>query len=387
MYIYEQDAWPEFHFDLQNLSSLLESCHIEQGRLLSKMEMLGLSEKEDKVLATVTSDVIKSSEIEGYVLNKEQVRSSIARRLGLECSGLVASDRNIDAVVEMMLDATQNYENPLTKKRLFGWHACLFPTGYSGMYKIDVGQYRKNPMHRSPKASKKIISSNANGPLAGRMQVVSGGIGQEKIHYEAPASEKVSGEMKRFLDWLNNASGDSYINAAIAHLWFVTIHPFDDGNGRIARTISDMLLCRGDRTSLRFYSLSAEILKEKNAYYDILERTQKGNLDISDWIDWFLNCILRAIKDSYAQTDSVLKKYSFLQSVENVPLNERQRLMLNKFLSPEWFGVLNSSKWAKIAKCSTDTALRDITDLIAKGILKKSQTSSGRSTNYVLVDL
>ncbi len=364
MYIYEQDAWPEFHFDSQKLSSLLESCHVEQGKLLSKMEMLGLSEREDKVLATITSDVIKSSEIEGYVLNKEQVHSSIARRLGLERSGLVASDRNIDAVVEMMLDATQNYENPLTKKRLFGWHACLFPTGYSGMYKIDVGQYRKNPM-----------------------VVVSGGIGQEKIHYEAPASEKVSGEMKRFLDWLNNASGDSYINAAIAHLWFVTIHPFDDGNGRIARTISDMLLCRGDRTSLRFYSLSAEILKEKNAYYDILERTQKGNLDISAWIDWFLNCILRAIKDSYAQTDSVLKKYSFLQSVENVPLNERQRLMLNKVLSPEWFGVLNSSKWAKIAKCSTDTALRDITDLIEKGILKKSQTSGGRSTNYVLTGL
>lgn len=361
MYIHELEKWPEFYFDQASISSLLENCHIEQGKLLSKMELLGLAEREDKVLTTITSDVIKSSEIEGYILNKDQVRSSIARRLGLDRTGLVSSDRNIDAVVEMMIDATQNYDKPLTQERLFGWHACLFPTGYSGMYKIDVGEYRKNPM-----------------------QVVSGGIGHEKIHYEAPVSHKVPDEMSKFLNWLNAATGDSLINAAIAHLWFVSIHPFDDGNGRITRTISDMLLCRSDRTPLRFYSLSTEIMKEKNAYYDVLEKTQKGSLDITEWIEWFLNCTLKSIQESFDQTNSVLKKYTFLQSIENVALNERQRLMLNKLLNPEWFGVLNTSKWAKIAKCSSDTALRDISDLIEKGILTKENTSGGRSTNYTL---
>jgi len=361
MYIHELDNWPTFFFDQTKISSLLETCHIEQGRLLSKMELLGLSEREDKVLATITSDVIKSSEIEGYVLNQEQVRSSIARRLGFERSGLISSDRNTDAVVEMMIDATQNYDKPLTEERLFGWHACLFPTGYSGMYKIDVGKYRKNPM-----------------------QVVSGGIGHEIIHYEAPAYEKVPYEMAKCIEWLNASTGDSLVIAAIAHLWFVTIHPFDDGNGRITRTISDMLLCRSDRTSLRFYSLSAEILKEKKSYYAILEKTQKGNLDITEWMEWFLNCILRAIRESCNQTNAVLKKYTFLQSIENIPLNARQRLMLSKMLSPEWFGVLNTSKWAKIAKCSSDSALRDITDLLEKGILTKDPASGGRSTNYIL---
>lgn len=361
MFIYELEKWPEFYFDQARIFPLLEKCHIEQGKLLSKMELLGLSEKEDKVLATITSDVIKSSEIEGYILNKEQVCSSVARRLGFERSGLVSSDRNIDAVVEMMIDATQNYDKPLTQQKLFGWQACLFPTGYSGMNKIDVGQYRKNPM-----------------------QVVSGGIGHEKVHYEAPPADKVPKEMSKFLEWLNVNSGDSLVNSAIAHLWFVSIHPFDDGNGRISRTISDMFLCRSDKTSLRFYSLSAQIMKEKNTYYDILEKTQKGNLDITEWIEWFLNCTLSAIMESYNQTDSVLKKYTFLQSIENVALNERQRLILNKLLSPEWFGVLTTSKWAKIAKCSSDTALRDITNLIEKGILTKEKTSGGRSTNYVL---
>lgn len=361
MFIYELEKWPEFYFDQTRIFPLLEKCHIEQGKLLSKMELLGLSEKEDKVLATITSDVIKSSEIEGYILNKDQVCSSVARRLGFERSGLVSSDRNIDAVVEMMIDATQNYDKPLTQQRLFGWQACLFPTGYSGMKKIDVGQYRKNPM-----------------------QVVSGGIGHEKVHYEAPPADKVPKEMSKFLEWLNVNSGDSLVNSAIAHLWFVSIHPFDDGNGRISRTISDMFFCRSDKTSLRFYSLSAQIMKEKNTYYDILEKTQKGNLDITEWIEWFLNCTLSAIMESYNQTDSVLKKYTFLQSIENVALNERQRLILNKLLSPEWFGVLTTSKWAKIAKCSSDTALRDITNLIEKGILTKEKTSGGRSTNYVL---
>lgn len=292
------------------------------------------------------------------------MRSSIARRLGINRSNLVLSDRNIDSIVEMMIDAIHNYDKPLKEERLFGWHACLFPNGYSGMYKIDVGQYRKN-----------------------RMQVVSGGIGHEKVHYEAPDFKNVPAEMKRFLDWFNNDTCDLYLKAAIAHLWFVTIHPFDDGNGRIARTISDMLLCKSDKSSLRFYSLSAQIMKEKNSYYDILENTQKGNLEITQWIMWFLNCILSSIKESQNQTDSVLKKFNFLNSIENVLINDRQRLILNKILSPEWFGVLNTSKWAKIAKCSTDTALRDITDLISKGILEKEKTSGGRSTNYVLKNL
>lgn len=364
MYIYEYAEWPLFKFDLEKLSIFLEQCHFEQGKLLSKMELLGLTEKEEKVLSTITSDIIKSSEIEGYILNKEQVRSSIARRLGINRSNLVLSDRNIDSIVEMMIDAIHNYDKPLKKERLFGWHACLFPNGYSGMYKIDVGQYRKN-----------------------RMQVVSGGIGHEKVHYEAPDFKNVPAEMKRFLDWFNNDTCDLYLKAAIAHLWFVTIHPFDDGNGRIARTISDMLLCKSDKSSLRFYSLSAQIMKEKNSYYDILENTQKGNLEITQWIMWFLNCILSSIKESQNQTDSVLKKFNFLNSIENVLINDRQRLILNKILSPEWFGVLNTSKWAKIAKCSTDTALRDITDLISKGILEKEKTSGGRSTNYVLKNL
>lgn len=363
MYIYEYDEWPQFSFDMQEMTGLLERCHIAQGRLLSKMELLGLSEKEDKILTTITSDVIKSSEIEGFLLNKEQVRSSIARRLGLKTEKLVNADRNVDAVVEMMLDATQHYDQPLTQERLFGWHACLFPSGYSGMYKIEVAQYRTSPM-----------------------QVVSGALGQETVHYEAPPAEKVPAEMDAFLAWLKHPTGDSLVQAAIAHLWFVTIHPFDDGNGRIARTISDMLLCKSDQTALRFYSMSNQILLDRNNYYAVLERTQHGSLDITAWMDWFLNCLLKAITESYEQTTAVLKKYQFLQSVTGLSLNERQTLMLKKLLDAEWFGVLNSSKWAKITKCSTDTALRDITDLVKKGILQKEPTAGGRSTNYVIVE-
>lgn len=361
MYIYENPGWPEFTFDNNRISPLLEACHIEQGKLLSKMEQLGLTEKEDKVLSTITSDIINSNEIEGLLLNHDQVRSSIARRLGFNNPCSVQSDRNIDAVVEMMLDATENYQKEFTQERLFGWHACLFPTGYSGMYKIDVGKYRTNPM-----------------------QVVSGGIGQEKVHYVAPDAEKLNVEMNRFFDWLKTFCGDTLLKAAIAHFWFVTIHPFDDGNGRIARTISDMILCQSDRTSLRFYSMSNQIMKEKNRYYEILEITQKGSLDITLWLEWFLNCLLSALKESYEQTDEVIRKYRYLQSIENIELNQRQRIMIQKLVSGSWFGVLNTSKWAKIAKCSGDTALRDITDLIKKGILEKEATAGGRSTNYVI---
>lgn len=359
MYIYEWDAWPGFTYNEKRISPLLETCHIEQGKLLSKMEQLGLSERQDKVISTLTSDIIKSSEIEGEILNKTQVRSSIARKLGIQTDGLCQSTRNIDVVVEMMLDATQNYDKPLTKKRLCGWQACLFPNSYSGIYKIDVGKYRKNPM-----------------------QVVSGGVGKETVHYQAPSPEQVPLEMKKFLTWFNSSSDDGFIKSAVAHLWFVTIHPFDDGNGRIARAISDMLLCRSDKTSLRFYSMSNQIMTERKAYYEVLEQTQKGNLDITEWLEWFLKCILKAIETSLESSNAVLKKYAYLQSIEDIPLNERQRKMIARILDPSWFGVLNTSKWAKITKCSSDTALRDIKDLESKGILEMDATSGGRSTNY-----
>ena len=362
MYIYQQVGWPRFNFSQDAVASVLEACHIAQGRLLAKMEQLGLSERNDKILLTITKDIIKSSEIEGHILNHEQVRSSVARRLGMEMAGLVSSSRDTEAVVEMMLDATQNYQKPLTRERLFGWHSCLFPTGYSGLYKVDVGTYRQHPV-----------------------QVVSGAIGHEKIHYEAPAAERIPSEMEAFLRWVNAPQGDGLIKSALAHLWFVTLHPFDDGNGRIARTISDMLLCQSDKTSYRFYSMSNQIVVERSEYYTILERTQKGSLDVTQWIEWFLHCVFKAICSSEQQTDAVLKKYSFLRSIEHVPLNERQRMMLTRLVGDTWFGTLTSSKWAKIAKCSSDTALRDIQDLLQKGLLQKEPTSGGRSTNYKLL--
>ena len=365
MYIYQDEHWPYFEYDSHSLTRLLEECHLEQGKLLARMDVLGLSEKEEKILSTITSDIIKSSEIEGFLLNQDKVRSSIARRLGIKTSGLVNSDRNVDAVVEMMLDATQNYDKPLTQERLFGWHACLFPTGYSGMNKIEVAKYR-----------------------SAEMQVVSGGLGMERVHYEAPAPKVVRKEMQLFLRWLNNKKkeGDSIIHAAVAHLWFITIHPFEDGNGRIARTIADMMLCRSDRMKFRFYSMSNQILLDKKNYYDILEKTQHSSIDITGWLEWFLKCYKKAVEESYAQTESVLRKYAFLQSISEIPLNSRQSMMLTKMLDSSWFGVLNTSKWAKMAKCSADTALRDISDLVAKGILEKSPTAGGRSTNYTVVN-
>ena len=364
MYIYQDTKWPHFTYDSQKLFTLLEECHVEQGKLLAKMDILGLSEKEEKMLNTITSDILKSNEIEGFLLNKEKVRSSIARRLGIKISNSVNSDRNVDAIVEMMLDATQNYDKPITKERLLGWHACLFPTGYSGMNKIEVAQYR-----------------------TGGMQVVSGGIGMEKVHYEAPPAADVEREMNQFFAWLNDDSlqGDLIIKAAVAHLWFLTIHPFEDGNGRIARTISDTLLCRSDRTKFRFYSMSNQISLDKKKYYRILEQTQHGPVDITDWLKWFLSCYNKAVAESQKQTETVLKKYAFLQKIANIPLNKRQSRMVSKLLDGSWFGVLNTSKWAKITKCSSDTALRDITDLVEKGVLEKNPTAGGRSTNYVIL--
>ncbi len=364
MFVYQKQDWSDFKWDSDKIVPLLGNVRHLQGKLLGQMESLGFSLKEEAVLTTLTLDVLKSTEIEGEILNKDQVRSSIARKLGITVNGIVASSRNVDGVVEMMLDATQHYDSPLTKKRLLGWHAALFPTGYSGMYKIEVGKYR-----------------------TGDMQVVSGAMGKEKIHYEAPKPNLVESEMANFLDWLNNGhiSIDPVLKAAIAHFWFITIHPFDDGNGRIARAITDMLLARSDNTSQRFYSVSNQILEERKVYYDILEKTQRGDGDITNWLLWFLSCLEKALINTEKILESTIVKAKFWEQHSQTSLNNRQRIMLNKLLDG-FDGKLTSSKWAKITKTSPDTALRDIQDLISKGILQK-EAQGGRSTNYELLGI
>ena len=362
-YIYQNENWTDFSWEDKRISVLLAQVRNMQGRLLGKMNALGFAFQAEATLEIITLDILKSSEIEGEKLNRVQVRSSIARRLGIDTAGLVISARNIDGIVEMMLDATQRYELSLTEERMFGWHAALFPTGYSGSHKIDVAGYRKN-----------------------EMQVVSGAMGREKIHYEAVTAEKVQSEMDKFLQWLNaeNDETDSVIKAAIAHLWFVTIHPFDDGNGRMARAISDMLLARSDESKQRFYSMSAQILKERKKYYDTLEKTQHNtNSDITGWLDWFLNCFKNALLASEKILQSVLYKADFWNKNAKITLNGRQIKILNKLLDGDFRGKLQSSKWAKICKCSQDTAIRDIKDLIEKGIFQQEQPG-GRSTNYEL---
>lgn len=341
------------------------------------MEALGFSLRSQATLQTLTLDVLKSSEIEGEILDPAQVRSSIARRLGIDTGGLVPSDRHVDGVVEMMLDATQNYDQPLTQDRMFGWHAGLFPAGYSGIHKIIAGAWR----------------DDSRGP----MQVVSGPVGREKIHYEAPEAGRLKKEMKEFLAWFNRpgplAAGvtrdtDPVLKAGIAHLWFVTIHPFDDGNGRIARAVADMLLARADGSRERFYSMSTQIRLERDAYYDVLEQTQKNiystkdGIDITAWLVWFLNCLNRAIDTTENTLSDVLKKTRFWDSHTAESFNERQKTMINKLLDG-FEGKLTSSKWAKIAKCSQDTAHRDILDLVEKGVLVKDP-AGGRSTSYSL---
>lgn len=362
-YIHQHKDWPKFTWNNEKLSELLISIRHREGRLFGRMEGLGFGLRSEAVLQTLTLDVIKSNEIEGEHLNPEQVRSSIARRLGMDIAGLVPSDRNVEGVVEMMLDATQNFETKLTKSRLFDWHASLFPTGRSGMHKITIGKWRKGDK--------------------GPMQVVSGAMGKEKVHFEAPEADLLEKEMAKFITWFNGKDKtDPVLKAAIAHLWFVTIHPFDDGNGRIARAIADMQLARADENSQRFYSLSAQIQKERKGYYDILEKTQKGTLNITDWLEWFLNCLGRALEATEETLSVVLQKARFWETHAETLLNERQKLMLNKLLNG-FTGKLTTSKWAKIAKCSHDTALRDITDLIEKGILAKEE-GGGRSTSYQL---
>ncbi len=366
IYIYQHSDWPDFTWDSNALLAPLAQVRHLQGRLVGKMEALGFKLRSEAVLETLTMEVLKSSEIEGQILNLDQVRSSIARRLGMEVSGLIPSDRNVDGIVEMMLDATQNFGKPITVDRLFSWHSALFPSGRSGMYKIIAGKWR----------------DDSTGP----MQIVSGALGKEKVHYQAPPASDIKKEMKLFITWFNNSSAnDLIIKSALAHLWFLTVHPFEDGNGRIARALSEMLLTRSDGVSQRFYSMSAQIRLERKDYYNILEKSQKGTLDVTDWLVWFMKCLENALYSSDKILSKVLYKHKFWTKFTAEVLNSRQILMINKLLD-DFTGQLTSSKWAKIAKCSPDTALRDIQDLLNKNILHKNP-SGGRSTNYELIDL
>jgi Fic family protein len=365
LYIHQLPDWPNFFWDHEALAAPLAAIRHRQGRLIGRMEALGFSLTKEAELETLTLDVLKSSEIEGEILNPEQVRSSIARRLGIDTPGVIPTDRNVEGVVEMMLDATQNFDKPLTAERLFGWHAALFPTGHSGIHKINAGAWR----------------DDERGP----MQVSSGPMGREQVHFEAPAAHLLVGEMTRFINWANQqGNADPVLRAAIAHLWFVTIHPFDDGNGRIARAIADRLLAQSENSSQRFYSMSAQIRQERNAYYDLLEKTQRGSLDITPWMEWFLGCLGRAFDGTETTLSSVLRKARFWEKYRHATLNDRQRLVLNRMLGG-FDGKLNSSKWARLAKCSQDTAHRDIQYLIDQGLLAKD-SAGGRSTSYSLRD-
>jgi Fic family protein len=362
-YIYEQANWPKFRWSEDKVAAQLVRVRHHQGRLIGRMEGLGFAFKAEAVLQTLTEEVIKSSEIEGEVLDREQVRSSIARRLGMDIGALMPTDRHVEGVVEMMLDATQKYIEPLTTERLFAWHAALFPTGRSGMNRISVGQWRDDK--------------------AGPMQVISGPMGRERIHYQAPAAKMLRREMQAFLKWFNAATKtDPVLKAALAHLWFVTIHPFDDGNGRIARAITDMALATSEHSAQRFYSMSAQIRLERKGYYDTLEMTQKGTLDVTPWLQWFLDCLDRAFDRADDILASVLKKARFWDKYARAPFNARQREMINRLFNG-FVGKLTSSKWAQMATCSQDTALRDIDDLLKRGILVKD-SGGGRSTSYSL---
>ena len=364
--IHELPDWPQFRWDHKVLVEPLAAVRHHQGRLIGRMEGLGFDLRSEATLLTMTEDVMKSSEIEGEILDRQQVRSSIARRLGMDVGGLAPADRNVEGVVEMMLDATQNYSQELTDERLFGWHSALFPTGRSGMHRITVAAWRND--------------------RSGPMQVISGPVGPERVHYEAPAAARVAGDMEAFLAWFNGEMRiDPVLKAGVAHLWFVTIHPFDDGNGRIARAIADMQLARSEGSPQRFYSMSAQIRQEREAYYEILETAQKGDLDITEWLMWFLACLARAFNGAGSALAGVLTKARFWEKHAADSLNDRQRDMLKRLLDG-FEGKLTSSKWAKIEKCSPDTALRDINDLLQRGILVRDE-GRGRSTSYSLVDI
>ena len=359
MYIYEQKNWPKFAWDTELITKILGSVRHRQGKILGQMQALGFQIQEETMLKALTMDVMKSSEIEGELLNPEQVRSSIARRLGIEIAGAITSERNVEGIVEMMLDATQQYTIPLTEERLFDWHAALFPTGRSGMHKIKTAAWRDDVM-----------------------QVTSGPMGKERVHFEAPAASKVPREMSLFLEWIEKEQNlDLVLKAGLAHLWFVTIHPFDDGNGRIARALTDMLLAQADKSPQRFYSMSAQIQAERNEYYDILENTQKGDLDITPWLIWFLDCLIRSMDQTDETIAKTMVRAQFWETHKETLLNARQQKILQLLLD-NFYGNLNVSKYAKIVKTSTDTALRDLQDLVKKDIIE--QLGSGRSTSYRL---
>jgi Fic family protein len=368
MYIHELDDWPRFHWSAETIAAPLASVRDRQSRLIRHMEVLGFNLQQEAVLQTLTADVLKSSEIEGEKLDAAQVRSSIARRLGMDIGALKPADRNVEGIVEMMLDATRHYDRPLIAERLFAWHASLFPTGRSGMTAIKVGGWRDDK--------------------SGPMQVVSGPLGKEHVHFEAPKAERLDGEMRSFLKWFEGDKPiDQVLAAGLAHLWFVTVHPFDDGNGRIARAIADMALARSEHSPQRFYSMSAQIRQERNAYYDILEHTQKGTLeitpmDVTPWMVWFLGCLGRAIDGAREALSTVLEKARFWDRIKDVKLNHRQRLVINRLLD-EFKGQLTTSKYAALAKCSQDTAHRDILELIEHRVLVQNP-KGGRSTSYSL---
>ena len=363
MYLHERENWWKFTYDSHKVMTELGKVRAKQGLMLGRMSSLGFDFQEDALLTTLSQELVSSSEIEGELLDRQQVRSSIARRLGIETAGMVGTSRYVEGVVEMLLDATQRYAEPLTDARLFGWHNVLFPIGMSGLYKIEVAQYR-----------------------SGEMQVVSGAMCKEKVHYEAPKPERLAEEMERFISWVNAESEvDEVVKAAITHLWFVTIHPFDDGNGRIARALTDMMLARSERTSKRFYSMSAVIKLMRSEYYEVLERTQRGDGDITEWLLWFLRCFDAALDSTEENLSAVLARARYWEHFAKEEINERQRKIINLQFDG-FFGKLTSSKWAKIAKCSSDTALNDIKDLLGKGMLVKNG-EGGRSTNYSLPEI
>ncbi len=361
MYIHQKPDWPDFKWNDTRLATILATVRHEQGLLLGRMQSLGFDLQNEASLETITKDVVTTSAIEGELLDTDQVLSSIAKRLGVDIGSTTASNRNVDAIVEVMLDATQRYQKPLTDERLFGWQAALFPTGRSGMHKITVGAWRTDE--------------------SGAMQVISGAYGKEKVHFEAPHADILTAEMKQFLTWFESPNTiDPVLKAAIAHLWFVTIHPFEDGNGRIGRAITDMALARSDNSAQRFYSMSTRIEQQRNTYYDQLEAAQKGGLDITNWLEWFLTCLSKAIASADDDISHVLKKASLWQHINQHPINERQRIVINRLLN-NFEGKLTSSKYAKLAKCSQDTALRDIQALMAWNVLEQS-ADGGRSTSY-----